>query len=186
MRRWALLRWKLANLPHLLRGVPGILGARILGVAHAEGRLYARVLRADGRVDDLGLISTRVVTTAGVTFLANAFRGTTEPETMRFHGAGTGTTAEAVGDTALGAEATTALNPDSTRATGTLAGTGNVFTTVGVVSFDAAAAVTEHGVFSQAAVPGGTLWDRSVFAAQNVAGGDSIEFTHETTFPAGG
>ncbi len=186
MSRWALLRWKLANLPHLVRGVPGIVGARILGVAHTEGRLYARVLRADGRIDDLGLISTRVVTTAGVNFLANCFRGTVEPETLRFHGCGTGTAAEAVGDTALGAEATTALNPDNTRATGTLAGSGNVFTTVGVVSFDAAAAITEHGIFSQAAVPGGTLFDRSVFAAQNVSSGDSIEFTYDLTLPAGG
>lgn len=46
-------------------------------------------------------------------------------------------------------------------------------------------AITEHGLFSAASA--GTLWDRTVFAAVNlVAGSDSLQVTHTTTFPSGG
>jgi hypothetical protein len=107
--------------------------------------------------------------------------------TLNFHGCGTGTTAEAVGDTALVTESTTALNPDSTRATGTRSKpAANQYRTVGTLTFDATAAITEHGIFSQAATGGGTLWDRSVFSAINVATGDSIQFTYTCTVSSGG
>jgi hypothetical protein len=46
--------------------------------------------------------------------------------------------------------------------------------------------VTEHGIFSQAATGGGTLWDRSVFSAINVVSGDSIQFTYTCTVSSGG
>ncbi|MGE3176768.1 MAG: hypothetical protein AB7O32_04825, partial [Vicinamibacterales bacterium] len=96
--------------------------------------------------------------------------------------------AEAVGDTALVTESTTILNPDSTRATGTLAegASANIFRSVGTVTFDGSGAITEHGLFSQAATGGGVLFDRSVFAAINVASGDSIQFTYDATLTAGG
>ena len=47
--------------------------------------------------------------------------------------------------------------------------------------FDATAAITEWGLFSQAATGGGVLWSRIVFAALNVASGDSIQFTYDLT-----
>jgi hypothetical protein len=107
--------------------------------------------------------------------------------TLNYHGCGTGTTAEAAGDTALVTESTTALNPDSTRATGTRSQpTAPQYQSVGTITFDASAAITEHGLFSQAATGGGTLWDRSVFSAINVASGDSIQFTYVMTATAGG
>mgnify|MGYP001582151592 FL=1 len=136
---------------------------------------------------DLGVISLRGVTTAGVNFIVDAFQGTVEPEILRYHGVGTGVVAEAAGDTALGTESTLILNPDSTRATGTLAegASANIFRTVGTVTFDGAGAITEHGVFSQAATGGGTLLDRSVFSAINVVSADSIAFTFELTLTAG-
>lgn len=138
-------------------------------------------------VTDFGLISTRVVTTAGANFLVDCMQGITEPETMRYHGIGTGNTAEAVGDTGLVTESTTALNPDSTRATGTLAegGTANVFRSVGTVSVDASIACVEHGLFSQAATGGGTLLDRSVFAAVNLVSGNAFQTTYDFTITAG-
>lgn len=162
----------------------GLAGTGILGI----GRLHASVLRADGRIEHLGLLSTKVITDAGVTFLRDDFNNNAQDvTTFNFHGCGTGAVAEAVGDTALGTESTTALNPDSTRATGTRSTpAGNQFRTVGTLTFDASAAITEHGIFSQAAVPGGTLWDRSVFAAINVASGDSIQFTYTLTLSSGG
>jgi hypothetical protein len=140
------------------------------------------------RVEKLGLVSTKLVTDAGVSFLVDDWNNNAaDLTTLNFHGCGTGTTAEAVGDTALVTESTTALNPDSTRATGTRSKpAGNQYRTVGTATFDASAAITEHGIFSQAATGGGTLWDRSVFSAINVATGDSIQFTYTCTVSSGG
>lgn len=165
--------------------VRGLLHATgILGV----GRLYATVIRADGRIEHLGLVSTKLVTDAGVAYLVDDWDGGANViDNFNYHGCGTGTTAEAAGDTALVTESTTALNPDSTRATGTKSQpSANVMRTVGTVTFDGAAAITEHGVFSQAATGGGTLLDRSVFSAINVTSGDSIQFTYSLTWSAGG
>lgn len=152
------------------------------------GRLYASVIRADGRIEHLGLLSTNVITDAGVAFLVDDWDASvTDLTNMNFHGCGTGTVAEAVTDTALGAESTTALNPDNTRATGTRSQpAANQYRTVGTLTFDATVAVTEHGIFSQAATGGGTLWDRSVFSAINVVSGDSIQFTYTATCSSGG
>jgi hypothetical protein len=156
----------------------------ILGV----GRLYATVYRADGLVEHLGLLCTRSITDAGVTFLRDDFNNNAQDiTTMNFHGCGTGVAAENVTDTALGTESTTALNPDSTRATGTRSTpASNQFRSVGTVTFDASAAITEHGILSQSATGGGTLWDRSVFSAINVVNGDSIQFTYTLTLSSGG
>lgn len=152
-----------------------------------ETSLSLTVIRANGRIEDLGVVCRKVVTTTGVGFIVDAFQNLTELENMKFHGIGTGATAEAVGDTALVTELTTQLNPDSTRATGTTTeNAANIYRTVGTNVVDAAAGVTEHGVFSQAAVPGGILFDRSVFAVVNLASGDSLQSTYDGTFNAGG
>jgi hypothetical protein len=156
----------------------------------AVGRLYATVLRGDGRIERLGLISTKLITDNGVAFLVDDWDNNGQDlTTMNFHGCGTGTNAEAQGDSALQTESTTALNPNNTRATGTRSQpAANQYRTVGTLTFDADAAVTEHGIFSQSATGGGTLWDRSVFSAINVVGasGDSIQFTYTATVSAGG
>ncbi len=160
--------------------------SRLTGVIILIPELRA-VLHHNGQDIDYGVVSRRVVTTAGATWLVDAWQGTYEPETMKYVGAGTGTTSEASGDIALAAECTTALNPDSTRATGTLGeSSAVVLTIVGTLTFDASVAVTEHGIFNQAATGGGTLWDRSVFSAINVVSGDSITFTYSLTVTAGG
>ena len=142
------------------------------------GRLTAVKISADGTRTDLGLISTKVVTTAGVGFIVDAFQNSVELETMKYHGCGTGAVAESSSDTTLGTEA-------ATRATGSLTegASANIFKTVGTWASDGSYAITEHGVFSASTV--GVLLDRSVFAAINVISGDSIEFTYELTFPAG-
>lgn len=142
------------------------------------GRLHAVVVRSDGSQEALGLISTKVVTDAGVAFLVDAMQGITEPEVLRFHASGTGTTAEAASQTALVTEV-------GSRVSGTLAegASANIFRTVATINYTSTLAITEHGIFS--ASTGGTLLDRSVFAAINVINGDSIQFTYELTFPAG-
>lgn len=161
-----------------------IFGSGVLGV----GRLYASVIRADGSVEHLGLLSTKVVTDAGVAYIVDDWDGGANTiDLFNFHGCGTGTNAEAVGDTALQTESTTILNPDNTRATGTKSQpAANQARTVGTLTFDGAGAITEHGIFTQAATGGGTLLDRSVFSAINVANLDSIQFTYTLTLSSGG
>lgn len=162
----------------------GLQGTGVFGI----GRLYASVLRADGRIEHLGMLSTKVITDAGIAFLVDDWDNNGQDlTTMNYHGCGTGTNAEAAGDTALQTESTTALNPDNTRATGTRSQpAANQYRTVGTLTFDATAAVTEHGILSQSATGGGTLWDRSVFSAINVASGDSIQFTYTCILSSGG
>lgn len=63
-----IILWKLRNLRHLLRGIPDM----ILSMVRPVGRLYIDVLRSDGTVERLGLVSTRVVTTVGVNYLVDA------------------------------------------------------------------------------------------------------------------
>jgi len=168
-----------------------ILGrARMMGLPHFYGSLHLSVVEASGEVIDLGLASLRVVTTAGVNYIVQVFMGTGSYvlNNFKFHGIGTGTTAEAIGDTALVTELTTAYNPDNTRATGTTVqgSSANIFHTVATNTVDAVAAVTEHGIFTQAATGGGTLLDRSVFSVINLAGGDGLTSTYDLTLAAGG
>jgi hypothetical protein len=179
--------WRARNWPNLWRGVRRVLAARSLNLPTLYGSLYISHIRADGEVLDYGLASMRVVTTAGVGFVVDAFQGSVEPEIMKYHGVGTGTNAEASGDTALQTESTTILTVDSTRATGTQTegASANIYRSVGTVSFDGSGAITEHGLFSVASTGSGVLLDRSVFSAINVISGDSIAFTWELTIPAG-
>lgn len=162
---------------------------RLTGIPTLTAELSAKLLKRDGSVIDYGVVSYRVVTNAGVAFLVDDMdpSAATDISTLKYHGCGTGTTAENVTDTALVTESTTALNPDSTRATGTATQpSANILTSTATVTFDATAAITEHGLFSQAATGGGTLWDRSVFSAINVVSGDSIQFAYSLTVSAGG
>lgn len=167
--------------------------AKAFGIATMYGELRALLIKGDtGERINYGVVSRRVVTTAGVTYMRDDFNnnaGSADITLFNYHGCGVGTGNEDVSDTALGTESTTALNPDSTRATGTRSTpAANQFRTIGTLTFDADAAVTEHGIFTQAATGGGTLWDRSKFAAINVVGanGDSIQFTYTLTLTAGG
>ena len=180
--------WKRNNLPHLMRGTRKVLQAQALQLPHFYGQVWLKWIREDGDEIDLGLVSNRVVTTAGVDYIVGAFTSGNNLGNFKYHGIGTGTAAEAVGNTALTTELTTQYNPDSTRATGTtvVGGSNNIFRTVATNTVDSAVAITEHGIFTQAATGGGTLLDRSVFSAVNLANGDSLQSTYELTFSAGG
>lgn len=142
------------------------------------GRLYVKHIKADGSVEDYGLMSTKVVTDAGVAFIVDAFQNITEVETFQFHGSGTTNTAESAAQTTLIAEV-------ATRATGSRGegASANIYRTVGTISYSGTFAIVEHGVFSASSA--GTMLDRSIFAAINVISGDSIQFTYELTFPSG-
>jgi hypothetical protein len=180
--------WRLSNFRHLVRGARRVVTARALRLSNFYGSLYLTHILGDGDVVELGLASMRVVTTAGVNYIVDAFQNSTELENLKYHGIGTGSTAEAAGDTALVTESTTALNPDSTRATGstTEGASANIYRTVGTLTADASIAVTEHGVFSASGTGTGTLLDRSVFSAVNLASADSLQSTYDFTIAAGG
>jgi hypothetical protein len=185
---WSIFR-SLRYLPEELRAE---LLDRINSIVVMESRLALAVIRpyrGDFKVEDLGIVSYKVVTTAGVNYIASEFAGSgsNDVSEFNFHGIGTTNTAEAVGDTALAAEATTNLNPNDTRATGTQSNpSANVYRTVGTLTADGAIAAVEHGIFDQAATGGGTLLDRSVFSTVNLGSGDSLQATYDLTLTAGG
>lgn len=187
------LSWRLKNMlrPSFVTGWLAVQAARLFSglteIPTITSELQIRVCKAGGEWIDYGVVCYRVVTDAGVAFLVDDWDGSvTDISNMNYHGVGTGTTAEAAGDTALVTESTTVLNPDSTRATGTRTQpAANQLRTVGTLTFDGSAAITEHGILSQAATGGGVLWDRSVFSAINVASGDSIQATYTCTINSG-
>lgn len=181
-------RYKFKNLPHMMRGVRHMLAVRALHVPSLFGDLRLVVTRdSDGARFDLGLVSLRLVTDNGVARIVDAFDNTLADADQRYHGIGTGVAAEAQTDSALGTELTTQYNPDNTRATGTFSQpAANQSRSVATNTVDAAVAITEHGIFSQAATGGGTLLDRSVFSAVNLASGDSLQSTYTLSLTAGG
>lgn len=139
------------------------------------------------RSEDFGVVGHKVITDAGVAYLVDAFQNLTELELMKFHSLGTGSTAEAAGDTALVTELTTEYNPNSTRATGTTTETSApVYSTVATNTLDATpgAALREHGIHSAASGP--TLWDRTVFAAITLSSGDALQSSYSLTCSSGG
>ena len=162
--------------------------SKLTGIVTITSELRLKHRKVAGEWIDYGVLSYRVVTDTGVGFLVDAWdNSTTLIKDANYHGCGTGTNAENQTDSALQTESTTALNPDSTRATGTRSQpAANQYRSVGTLTFDGSAAVTEHGILTQAATGGGVLWDRSVFSAINVASGDSIQFTYTCTLTAGG
>lgn len=134
-----------------------------------------------GKRKYLGIIARKQVTTAGVEFLTDAFHTSTVLlSDFKHHATGTGTVAEAIGNTALGAEV-------GSRVAGTQGeqvGATNIYETVATINYTVTNNITEHGVFSALTV--GTLWDRSVFAAIPVVAADSIQWTYRLESIAGG
>lgn len=161
--------------------------SRVTGIPTIIAELRVRVRKVDGTWMDYGVVSRRVVTSAGVAAIVDDWDdGSASIADFNYHGCGTGTTSEDASDTDLESESTTVLQTDSTRATGTKSQpSANQIRSVGTVTFDGSAAITEHGLFSHATVGQGVLWDRSVFSALNMSSGESIQFTYTATFPSG-
>ena|SRR3990172_13037340 len=145
--------------------------------------LWNKLLRGSGT--NFGVVSRRVVTTAGVNNMRDDFAssGSADISLFHFHDSGTGTNVEDVGDVDLQIPA-----GPTTRATGTQDNSvSKVFTTVGTITYTGTLAITEWGMFQQAARGAGSvLWDRSKFTAINVVNGDSIQGTYSLTINDGG
>ena len=161
--------------------------SKLTGVVTITSELAIRLHKATGEWIDYGIVSKRVVTDAFVNFVVDDWDGgANDISLFNFHGCGTGAGAEGAGEVALVTECDAALNPNNTRAAGVKTQpAANQMRTVGVPLFDVAAIVIEHSVFTQAATGGGTMMDRSIFAAINVVAGDSIQFTYTMTLTSG-
>jgi len=170
-------KYRIRNLPHRLRGIKAEF-YRLLRIG-AGSELCAILITPDGERIDLGVVSRRVVTAAGVSFMVDAFQGLENIGDFNFHASGTGTDPENVGDTALGSEVESRVigvqtEPETMK-----------YRTTGAVTYTGVHAITEHGLFSQLDA-GGTLWDRSVFAPIGVIENAQIEFQYTLTINAGG
>lgn len=173
-----LLLWRLRNLPHRLRGWRQEL-CYLLGVG-SLCELRLTIIRANGTIEPLGLVSRRFVTNDGVAFMVDAFQNLVELEAMNAHGIGTGVAAENVTDAALGTEV-------ETRVAGTQSEpASNQYRSTGTITATAPRVITEHGLFNSTTVSGSKLFDRSVFAAVNLAIADSIQCQYTLTLTAGG
>ncbi len=137
---------------------------------------------------DYGTVGRKVVTTAAAELVCDAFQGVAMP-TWIYHGLGSGSQAEAVGDTALQTEFTTQYLTDNVRATGTQteqSASPQVYETVATNTVDAVAIAREHGILNWTATSGGSLLDRTVFAEINLSASDAIQSTYRLTIQAGG
>lgn len=176
------IAYRARNFPTHLREAPReirIAAGRLLRLPMFTSELRATLTRADGTVIDLGVLSRKIVTTAGVNFLASTFLNTAEPEVLNQHDCGTGATAAVIGDTALQTAA------GVTRVAGTQSNpSSNIYRTVATIAFTSTLAITEWGLFSASSA--GTLFDHFVFSAINVVNLDSITFTFNLTLTAGG
>jgi len=157
-------------------GMTLVLGGDAL---YGDTILTARHIR-DGKEIDKRVVKHRVVTDAFVNDIVdNLITETSAFGDYKYHDSGTGTTAEAAGDTAL--ETPTG----EARSTGTqVEGAANEYKSVATDTYAGSFAITEHGLFN--ASTGGTLMDRTVFSAINVVSGDKIEFTFSVSFSSGG
>lgn len=152
----------------------------LTGIPTMTGELRARLIKADGRVINYGLLGCRVVTTAFVNYMVDQLQ--TETSTwgdFDYHDSGVGGTAEAVGDTGI----ETTDGEARVEGSQTEGGSANVYRSVGTISYTTTKAIVEHGLFND--LTAGTLLDRTVFSTINVSNGDSIQFTYDLTVTAG-
>ena len=173
------VRWKVANLPKILKGWRIVLAA-IFNIPTFYGRLYITLHKADGRLVEYGLASVRVVTTAFVEFMVDRLiaEGSTWGD-FKFHDSGVGVTGALVGNTDI------ETTDGESRVTGTQAeNASTIYESVGTIAYSTSKAITEHGLFN--IVTGGVLLDRHTFSAINVENGDSVEFTYRLSVVAGG
>lgn len=157
---------------------------KITGIPTVVACLKGKVIKADGRIIDYGVLGYRVVTDDGVEFLVDDWVGdATDITNMKYHACGTDNTAENATDSALGAESTTVTD----RATGTMSegASANIVRSIGTCAFTGTASIVEHGLFSVVTESAGVLWDRTVFTSIGVDNGDSIQFTYECTINSG-
>ena len=153
---------------------------REINVVHRKshelvGRLGVRY-RHSGEEEwtDLGVVSEAVVTNASIAVLVSVLIGgdATTLRNFKWHGTGTGGTAEASTDTTLVTEIGDPRNQGTQ-----VSPSAGIYRTVAIHTYTDTFTIVEHGVFS--ASTGGTLLDRSVFAGIEVEANTQVEFTYD-------
>lgn len=137
-----------------------------------HGSMEAVLVRENGDVEVTR--KDNIIVNAGFDFICDAIGNGTRPAAMGWIGVGTGVTAPAAGDTALGTQ--------SLRKAATYAHTGGtkVFTmSATFAAGEATAALTEAGVFNAASA--GTMLDRVTFAVINKGANDTLTVTFTFT-----
>lgn len=137
----------------------------------ASGKLQIVLTDKDGNIKEQRDISNLVVT-VGKNFIASRMVGATA-NVMSHMAVGSGTTAAAVGDTALGSELGRVALSSNTA-------TDNVVTqTATFPAGTGTGAITEAGVFNAASA--GTMLCRTVFAVVNKGVNDAMSITWTVT-----
>ncbi len=153
----------------------------LFGIMPLYATLSAKVTRANGDVEELGIISTHAVTDAFVEQLVDALQAPVASfSNYKWGDSGTGTIAEAADDTTL----ETPCGEARDAGTQIEGATADIYKSVATHTYAGNFTITEHGLFNAAAA--GTLMDRSVFTAISVVNGDKVEFTYILTCNSGG
>jgi hypothetical protein len=161
----------------------------LMGLTSIVDSLFLAKFTADGDVLPLGIAAVDLLTTSGANYMRDGFVGTTEPENARYHALGTGTTAPAIGDTAMGTEWSTSEYTSSVRANATYTAPQSLRAQSIATNTKANAgtsAVTEYGILSSATPAAGTLLARFTFSAVNLALGEGLQGTFNLDFSTGG
>lgn len=183
------------NIPHAVKSLKTPFGRIMVTRDKGESGLFASQVFAtnlnavhlgpDGHVIKEYDLGSGLVTTAGVRLLSldtAVTAGAAALSVVKYHGVGTGSTAAAVGDTALqtpiGSTATLGVNTNAS------ASPNATFTSTATVT-PGAAAVTEWILCNSATLAGATVWDHKIFGAITTGVSDSIIFSYVCTLTAG-
>lgn len=177
--------------------------SKTLGVVTLVSELRLIKRTADGVIVDYGVVSYRMITTAGVNMLANDFNGGAsgaDISNFKFHGWGgvKGTTPPATEqapelrtDNALITPLVTSYQlgttlpvvPGTSTAT---TFTDPTYTTQYAATFTEDMIINEHVLANQAAIAGATVWDRSKYGNTPMKKDESMTFQYVLTIQSGG
>ena len=143
------------------------------------GFVSAKVYNPDGTLrQDLGLQSVKKITAAFTKQLADAFCAAGSAATgiglFNFHAMGAASTAEATGDTALGAEMGIKV-----AGTQTHGATSNVYSSTATIAATTTFGCREYGIFNT--LTGGILLDKSTVTNIALNTGDEVVWTYQLT-----
>lgn len=133
-----------------------------------KGHLLLELRGPDGELKSVVEVDN-LITTVGRNEIVDNLLASPAAGKPTHQAVGTGATAAAVGDTALGAESARVALTSKTRA-------GNVLTLVGDFAAGVAtAALTEAGVFVGTGAV--SMWSRAVYSVQNKGANDTLKLT---------
>ena len=116
----------------------------------------------------------QTVTTVGKQWLVDVLQEIDAAgDALKWHQSGTGTTAAAAGDTALGGAVYSRAEGSQTEASAA------VYRSVETIAYTGTRSITEWGIFTTST--SGTMFARKTFAAKSVVSGDTITFTWDLT-----